>query len=278
MKKLVGALLFITSQVALAWGPIGHRIVGDIAERHLMPMAAAKAQRLLSSQSLARVATWPDEIKSDPAQYQSTFSWHYTTWPQEAPTHTEQDETATSGQLLKSINEQLAVLRDANASDDKKAFALKFIVHLLGDLHMPLHVGNGTDQGGNFCKVNFMGKPSNLHAVWDEGMIGATGLSYTEMTKFILEDKTPTDFFAAKSGTIMDWAQESKNMNATIYPPEVVPASEPTSLKSYCKKDVLPEEMPKLSYEYSYKYMPLVYKRLYEAGIRLAWILNENLR
>ncbi len=278
MRTLFGILLLISAQTVLAWGPTGHRVVGDITERHLMPLAAAKAQRLLSGQSLARVATWPDEIKSDPAQYQSTFSWHYTTWPLEAPTHTEQDETPTSGQLLKSINEQLAVLKDVNATDEKKAFSLKFLVHLLGDLHMPLHVGNGSDQGGNFCKVNFMGKPTNLHSVWDEGMIGATSLSYTEITKFILEDKTSSDFFAAKAGTIMDWAQESKNMNATIYPAEVVPSPEPTAMKAYCKKDALPEEMPKLSYEYSYKFLPVVYKRLYEAGIRLAWILNDNLK
>lgn len=80
--------------------------------------------------------------------------------------------------MIESLDEQIATLKNENATAKDKAFALKFLVHLMGDLHMPLHVGNGVDQGGNFCRVFFQNSKSNLHAVWDEGMISFTGKFY----------------------------------------------------------------------------------------------------
>ena len=71
---------------------------------------------------------------------------------------------------------------------------------------------------------------------------------------------------------------ESKNIVATLYPADIVPSPEPMSMRAYCKKEVLPEEMPKLSYEYAYKFLPVVERRLYEAGVRLGMLLNENLK
>jgi len=180
--------------------------------------------------------------------------------------------------LLKSINEQLAVLRDSKATDEQKAFALKFVVHLMGDIHMPLHVGAGNDQGGNFCKVTYMGKAFNLHALWDEGLIGSTNLSYTELAKFVSEGKTRNDVQAIRNGGLVDWALESKNIVPSVYPADVIPTTEPMSMRTYCKKEVLPEEMPKLSYEYAYKFIPVIERRLFEAGVRLGMLLNENLK
>jgi hypothetical protein len=139
-------------------------------------------------------------------------------------------------------------------------------------------VGTGSDQGGNLCRVTFMGRPTNLHSLWDEGMIAFSNLSFTEMAKFVVEERSAEDFVAAKSGTPKDWALESKNIVAQVYPADVVASPEPMSIRSYCKKEVLPEEMPKLSYEYSYKFMPVVQKRLYEAGVRLAMLLNQNVK
>jgi hypothetical protein len=98
------------------------------------------------------------------------------------------------------------------------------------------------------------------------------------MAKFITEEKTIDDFVAAQSGSLIDWALESKNIVATLYPADVVASSGTSPMKAYCKKEVLPEEVPKLSYEYSYKFMPVVQKRLYEAGVRLAMLLNQNLK
>lgn len=278
MKTIIAALALVSSSAVFAWGNTGHRVVGEVATRFLDDRVLLKAIKILKGQSLARVSTWPDEIKSEPATYQHTFNWHYTTWHTDDHEHSEAEENMTTGFLLKSINEQLAVLKDPKASDEQKAFSLKFIVHLVGDIHMPLHVGNGTDQGGNFCKVTYMGKPYNLHALWDEGMLDFTNLSYTELARFVSEGRTSEDVRAARTGTVVDWAHESKLIVPTVYPADVIPTQGPVSMRTYCKKEVLPEEMPKLSYEYAYKFMPVLEKRLYLAGIRLAMLLNQNLK
>ncbi|HXH76301.1 MAG TPA: S1/P1 nuclease [Bacteriovoracaceae bacterium] len=267
MKILLLASVLVTSEV-FAWGATGHRAVGEIASEMLNASAGLKVHQILKGQSLARVSTWPDEIKSDPENYKYTYNWHYTDWPDEMHEH---NETDSSGMLMGSIDEQLKTLKDPKATDEKKAFALKFLVHLIGDLHMPLHVGNGLDQGGNFCKVIFHNKQTNLHALWDDGMISFTGLSFTELAKFVRLGTTAEEVQSWKQGSPLDWALESKQLRATIYP------QEPQT--SYCRKEtpVMEAEMPKLGYEYSYKFLPVVEKRLFQAGIRLAELLNKNL-
>jgi hypothetical protein len=278
MKTFIAMLTLMSSGAVLAWGNTGHRVVGEVATKFLDIEVRYKAHKILKGESLARVSTWPDEIKSEPATYSHTYNWHYTTWQTDDHDHSEHEENASTGLLLKSINEQTAVLRDVNASDEKKAFALKFLVHLIGDIHQPLHVGNGTDQGGNWCKVTFHNKAYNLHALWDEGMIDFTNLSYTELAKFVAEGRTIDDIRLARSGNAVDWAKESKEIVPTLYPANVVPSPEPMSIRTYCQKEVKPEEMPKLAYEYSYKFMPIIEKRLYLAGVRLAQLLNQNLK
>jgi hypothetical protein len=274
--KLFFAITLLLSAEAFAWGPTGHRVVGEVATKFLEPSIRLKIQTLLKGESLARVANWPDEIKSEPATYSSTYNWHYTDWADDAHDH---DETSSSGKLIGSINEQLKVLKDPVAADDKKVFALKFIVHLVGDLHMPLHVGNGLDLGGNACKVMFHGKVTNLHALWDEGMIDFTKLSFTEMSQFIGQGKNVSQVQAWRKGDVLDWARESKELRTRLYPDNVVPSASPLSSRTYCRMDtpVLESEMPRLSYEYSYKFVPVVEQRLFQAGLRLAVLLNQSM-
>lgn len=277
MKILILALSLVSAN-ALAWGPTGHRVVGEIAHKFLDVETLSKVHRILKGESLAKVSTWPDEIKSEPQTYSHTFNWHYTTWADEVHDHSAEREDATGGFLLKEISENLAVLKDPKATDEKKAFSLKFIVHLIGDLHMPLHVGGGNDQGGNYCKVTFHGKATNLHQLWDEGMIDFTNLSFTEMSRFVSEGRKIADITSWKMGDVLTWAQESKTLRNTLYPADVAPVANLVQTRKYCQKDVLPEDMPKLGYEYSYKFMPVVEQRLYQAGLRLAVLLNQNLQ
>jgi hypothetical protein len=275
MKTLLFVGLFISLQ-ALAWGPTGHRAVGEIAQKYLTPAASAKVSAILKGNSLARVANWPDEIRSEPKTYSYTYNWHYSTWADEAQ---DADENPANGLLMTSIREQLKVLKDETATDDKKVFAMKFLVHLVGDLHQPLHVGSGSDQGANACKVFFQGKQTNLHSVWDEGMINFTNLSFTEWANFLMQGHTQADVSAMMTGDVLDWARESKELRGKIYPDNIVPTPAPMSSRTYCRTDsqVLESEMPKLSYEYSYKFVPLVEQRLFQAGVRLAMLLNQNL-
>jgi hypothetical protein len=270
---IVSALLISTS--AFAWGPTGHRTVGEIAEKYMNPKSLLAARTILQGNSLARVATWPDEIRSDPAHYSNTYPWHYTDWADDAHDH---DESASSGKLMGAINDQLAVLKDANATREQKEFSLKFVVHLIGDLHQPLHVGNGLDQGGNLCKVSYMGQTMNLHSVWDEGLINYTNLSFSEIAKFVSAGKTAADMNLARSGSPLDWARESKELRAKIYPANVVEPQAPMSIKAYCQRDVPADQTPKLSYDYAYQFMPILEQRLFLAGVRLAMLLDQVLQ
>lgn len=276
MKTFILTLAILSTN-AFAWGPTGHRVVGAVAEKSLDPKVAIKVFEILGGQSLSRASTWPDEIKSEPETYSYTYNWHYTDWKDEDHAH---DETNSSGKLLTSIKEQLSVLKDPQASKEKKAFALKFVVHLIGDLHMPLHVGNGLDQGGNKCRVLFHNQQTNLHALWDEGMIEFTKLSYSELAAYVSQGKTREQVAAWRSGDVVDWALESKNLRAKIYPTDVAPSTTAMSVKEYCRSDIkVPTEaMPKLAFEYSYKFVPVMEERLFQAGIRLAMVLNETLK
>lgn len=276
MKTFI-LVLGLMSANAFAWGPTGHRVVGAVAEKHLDIAVHSKIYKILGGQSLSRVSNWSDEIKSEPQTYQHTYNWHYTDWKDDDHQH---DETNSSGKLMTAINEQVAVLKDPNAALDKKNFALKFVVHLIGDLHQPLHVGNGLDQGGNKCKVQFHKKETNLHALWDEGMIDFTNLSYSELAAYVAQGRTREQVLSWKSGTPIDWALESKELRGKIYPVDVVPSEAPMSVKTYCRSDIVvtADTMPKLAYEYSYQFVPVVEQRLYQAGVRLALLLNEALK
>lgn len=276
MKTLFLSLLLISTK-AFGWGSTGHRVVGAVAEKYLDPAIAVSIQKITGGQTLSRISNWSDEIKSEPETYQHTYNWHYTDWKDEDHEH---DETKSSGKLMGAIRDQLAVLKDAGASRDKKFFALKFLVHLIGDLHQPLHVGNGLDQGGNKCKVTFQKKDTNLHALWDEGMIDFTNLSFTELANYVAQGRTTQEILTWRSGDALDWAKESKILRSSIYPNDVNPSSAPMSVKQYCRSDVVvtAEETPKLSYEYSYKFVPVMEKRLFQAGLRLAMVLNSALK
>ncbi|HLW56718.1 MAG TPA: S1/P1 nuclease [Bacteriovoracaceae bacterium] len=277
MKMLLVALAFVSTQ-AFAWGPTGHRTVGEIAEGKLKSSTLKKVRKILKGKSLAQVSTWADEIRSEPETYKHTFRWHYTDYPKGMD---KLDETKSSGQLITSIQEQLKVLKDKKSSDDQKEFALKFLVHLVGDLHMPLHVGNGIDRGGNWCHVTFHDQKMNLHHLWDEGMIDFTKLSFTELTRLVQEGVSDQELKAFTQGSVSDWASETKEIRDTVYPAEANPDKKKKSVHfNYCHSDeskVRTSMRPKLGYEYSYKFMPVLEKQLLKGGVRLAHLLNTEL-
>ena len=273
MKTLLSLVLLMSSS-AFAWGPTGHRVVGEIAEKHVKIETLVQLKKLLKGQSLSRVANWPDEIKSEPQNYSHTYNWHYTDWKDDQETH---DHDHNSGKLIPAIEEQITTLKDQNKTDAEKEFAIKFLVHLIGDLHQPLHVGNGVDQGGNYCKVIFQNQVTNLHKLWDEDMINFTLLSFSEFTNF-LQQTYGMKTNEMKQGQIMDWVIESKVLRNQIYPKPVyqVPDSAVSQI-TYCMRPYSDDQtkLPKLSYEYSYQWVPVVEKRLYQGGVRLAKVLDD---
>jgi hypothetical protein len=276
-NTLVIAVLAIAPLQALAWGSMGHRATGLIAERHMDADALKKSRALLDGHDLAFASTWPDEVRSLPKAYGHTFNWHHTTWDDDDDAFHAGLESKDTGFLLSQLDKQIAILKNpANAKADR-AFALKFIIHLLGDLHQPLHVGANGDRGGNKCRVLWHGKPSNLHRVWDSEMIEMTNLSYTELAAFASQNRSPEQVRQWQSGTIRQWSEESKKLRMRLYPAEVVAPSAPVTYLTYCQDNVDTSAMPKLGYEYSYEFDPVVRERLYQAGVRMAKVLNDAL-
>lgn len=252
MKKLLCSLLLVCALAgnAFAWGANGHRVVGYVAQQHLTKKAKREIGRILDCNSLAEVSTWMDDIKSD-TTFDHTHDWHWVT----IPDGKRYEETAKNpnGDLLAKIEEILPLLKDRNLPREKQQHNLKMLVHLIGDLHQPLHVGGGDDQGGNKVKVDWFGKASNLHRIWDSDMIDNANLSFTELAAFLGHpDKTQIKIW--QSTSVHDWAYESMTYRPQVYN---LPADK------------------KLGYKYAYENFDTVEKRLLQAGIRLAGLLNK---
>ena len=251
MKKgLIVLGIFVTLHVA-GWGIIGHRTVGYIAELHLSGKAKKEVKRVLGNETLASSSNWMDEIKSDD-RYDHTHKWHYVTVPDGKRYETSDKEA--DGDIIQTIERLIDELKSDTLSVKIEAQNLKMLVHLIGDLHQPLHVGNGTDKGGNDFKLKWFWNNSNLHRVWDSEIIDGKQYSYTELAK-VVNHATDQEIKYWQSTSVRDWAHESMEIRDKCY-------------------ENIPEDNS-INYEYSYKNWDLVQKRLLLAGIRLAGVINE---
>ncbi len=250
MRKLLFILLFSSLSVsAFSWGATGHRATGYIADKYLSNKARKAIQRILNNQSLAMAATWMDEIRSD-STYNYLTDWHWVTI-NDGMTY-EQSEKNPNGDIIMTLERIIAELKSKKLSAKEETERVKMLIHLVGDIHQPLHVGGGTDRGGNEVKVTWFGNNSNLHRVWDSEMIDGTQLSYTELAESLAKPDA-AQIKILQSNNIRSWAYESMSYRKQVY--------------NYGNG--------KLGYQYAYKNLPAVQERLLRAGVRLAGILNE---
>ena len=170
--------VFVLLSVALpaqAWGPLGHRLVARMAEQDLSPAARAEAARLLQGEaepSLAGIATWADNLRgSDPGLGKRSAPWHYVNIGEAGCRYERQAHCPDGGCVNEALEVQTRILADRGRSDAERLQALKFVVHLVGDAHQPLHAGHRHDRGGNDYQLNYRGKGTNLHSLWDSGML-----------------------------------------------------------------------------------------------------------
>ena len=235
----------------LGWGKTGHRVVGEIAENNLTEEVREKVRDLLDGQSLANASTWADEMRSNP-KYDEFAKWHYINLPIDK----EYDEIEhTQENVVMIIDRAISILKSSSTDKDTKKFYLKYLIHMVGDLHQPLHTGREEDWGGNKIQVNFKGRKgaenwTNLHDLWDAGIIDDYKMSYTEYAVKLMDSKK-LDF---PQGNALEWSKESHSFVPKIYE---------TTAGSY------------LSYDYVYEVLPIIDQRLFQAGIRLSTILNE---
>jgi hypothetical protein len=247
----------IVPSPALAWGKTGHRVVAALADPQLSGLARAHVKELLGVDSLDEAATWPDDMRSAPGPFwqKTATPWHYVTL-----NGIIYDHAPSEGDALEALNRFRATLQDPAASLADKQLALRFIVHLVGDLHQPLHVGKCCDKGGNEVKVKWFGRDLNLHSVWDSALVDEEQLSFTEMAAKLQRHTSNEDVVRWWDINPRDWISESAQLRETVYP-------------EANRKD--PKAPPELSYGYVYKFTPLMEQRLKQAGVRLAAYLND---
>lgn len=274
-------ILFSASQ-AFSWGQTGHRVVGQIAENHLSPAARTKLKSIMNSESLARASTWPDEIRSDEsrADQNTIMFWHFVTIP-DGQTY-EASTKNPKGDAVVAIGKMIEVLKSAKTSRDEKRDAIRWLTHLVGDIHQPLHVGNEKDRGGNLCKVRWDDHVTNLHSLADDEVIERVGLSFTEWVGF-LDTKDSKKIKEIQKNNLPDWIAESQSLRSEFYrDAQALIIKDP----SYCAKQpdatvadekALDYSSPKSRYRFVFLMRPLIERRLLEGGLRLAKILNQSL-
>lgn len=153
---------------AYAWGTAGHQVIGALAEKQLGASARIQIQRLLALEpgsTLASISTWADERKNS-----TTARWHFLNFPRTSCSYEKARDCADGNCILGAIDRQVAILQ-SQAPEQAKLLALKYLVHFIGDLHQPLHLGYLDDRGGNQYQIQAYKRGSNLHALWDSGLI-----------------------------------------------------------------------------------------------------------
>ncbi|MBU2525409.1 MAG: S1/P1 nuclease [Bacteroidetes bacterium] len=256
-KNTLFLLMFLTSASLFAaekvydWGKTGHRVVGELAERNLTKKALRAVNELLGGEGLAFVSTFADEIRSD-GRYKKFDTWHYVNFPFDKNYN---DQTPNpDGDIIKGIETCVAILKDPAQPKSEKAFYLKLLIHFVGDLHQPMHIGLAEDKGGNDFQVQWFGRGSNMHRVWDSNLIDDYGMSYLELTENLPKlSKAQKKFISQAS--LMDWVTETRVLTIKIYESA--------------------EKGEKLGYNYAYEHNHLVRQQLQKAGLRLAATLNE---
>ena len=244
------------SPKGVEWSQIGHRVVGEVAESYLSCRAKRNIRKILGNESIAISSNWADFIKSD-----STMNyldpWHYINVKSglnytEFANYLQQDTVVDA---FTKLNFLIKELKNKQTPLDKKQMYLRLVIHIVGDIHQPMHVGRKEDLGGNRINVLWFNEPTNLHAVWDEKLITFQRLSYTEYTTSInYTDKKLRKQWQQQP--MSEWLFESYQIADKLYAGITQPNQ-------------------KLSYRYNYDHIDTLNLQLLKGGVRLAGILNE---
>lgn len=187
-RLLIAATLTLVAGQACAWGTQGHQIIAALAQSQLTPAARQEVDRLLAlepGETLESISTWADEHRNP-----ATAAWHYVNFPRETCNYDANRDCPDGKCVVAAIDRQTAVLA-SNAPDEKRLLALKYVVHLVADVHQPLHAGYMDDRGGNSYQLQAFMRGSNLHAVWDSGLIKSLNLDNASIVKSLLVRPLP---------------------------------------------------------------------------------------
>ena len=273
-------LLVILPQFLFAWGANGHRVVAKICYDNLNPTARARVDAALGDNLLEQVSTWPDYIRAEPG-WDFAKPWHYTT-VQPNLTAAEAAADYRADPAIDDVREGIELMTDILKGDAEArermtalmrknevaplagsldATALAFLIHFVGDVHQPMHVGKNRDLGGNKIVVQFFGERKNLHSVWDSGIIDRERLSYTEFAAFATIHTRARKAEWEQAG-LETWIVESITLREQLYATLYDRTDRETGL-------------PDFSWNYQHDFLPIVEERLAAAGYRAAALLNR---
>ncbi len=252
-KALIIVVALLSYLPSFGWGQKGHDVVAYIAECNLTPEAYQKVVKKLGDHSLVYYANWLDNASySD--QYRYTKTWHYAN-VDEGYTYDTMPKNE-KGDVVTAINGIIAEIKSGKLSAEQENVRLRMLIHLVGDIHCPMHAGHLSDRGGNSVMVKFFNKDTKLHSLWDTALVEAAHKwSYTEWEQQLNRYCTAEQKQKLAQGEAVDWLNESHAIATEIY--KATP------------------EKSKVSYDYIAYYAPVIEKRLLSGGLRLARILNE---
>ncbi len=265
LPALLAALLLVSTPVpALAWGPKGHEVTATIAYRHLSPAARRAVTELLGDGPgpFIEASTWADEVRG---QRRETARWHYVNVPITSTAYDARRDCPTGNCVVARITDQLRVAADRQVTRALRVDALKFAIHLIGDLHQPLHVGDNDTRGGNDIWVRLEGRTSNLHALWDTGLVEPLGETAASLSAELASRITEADLRAWRVGTVESWANDAHRIARNF----IYPRSRARNTRD--RPIILPDS-------YRAEAAPVIRQQLQKAGVRLAEALNRSFR
>jgi hypothetical protein len=252
-------LLLAISPALFAWGSEGHSLVARIAAEQLTPAARARVLALLGpDKSLQSIASWPDEVRRTRPE---SGPWHFIDVQITDDRLEMARDCPKNDCILVKIADFQNVLRDPAATLDQQREALMFIVHFIGDMHQPLHCSDHHDRGGNGQRVHFNGRDTNLHSVWDSGLLSRMPSEDQLFAGYSPEAKHRAKKWA--KGTPADWADEIHKKSVKITYGKLPKAAAGV---------IVP-----LDGKYEKAADSLLREQIEKAGVRLAFILNTTL-
>ena len=252
MKKTLLTLAALgLALTASAWSQKGHDTVAYIAECHLTPQAADSVYSILDGKSPVYWANWLDNASHTP-DYAYTKTWHYKNI--DADQKYDDVPAFATGDVVTATREQIAILTSPKSTKAQKALALKILIHIVGDMHQPMHMGRATDRGGNKHQLQYFGRGTNLHSIWDSSLVNsAHDWTYTEWQRQI-DRLNEAQAKAEAAGNIDDWARQTHAITERVY--TYFPIGS------------------KVSYNAVSAWTPVIEQQLLRGGLRLARILN----
>jgi hypothetical protein len=242
----------LTLAPAFSWYDKGHRIVGLIAQANLTTEARKRIEEILPvGMTLADAAVWPDHEGRSIRDFDPL---HYVAIPENATGYDQARDCPERNCMVEALKWFSAVIADKNAPIMMRRLALYYVAHLMGDMHQPLHTGRVTDAGGTNIPVSYRGRTTNLHFFWDTDLVELETGNEEEVAKRLTTNLTKEERLQWQAGDPKQWTDESLML-----------------VRSYAYNTGSSVE---LSDSYVEKARPIIRRRLTQAGIRLAWLLN----